>query len=177
MLSPRSGASPELTTSTDSGTETAQIDSLAGGVAAGASGYVLDLWIDLVGQAATSEPTLRIPSLTGLDRLQFRALNCLRDEPLTIRGLAQCLGVSAAAATSPVDRLVSAGAAERVLESLDGRPLRVVVTSAGAQMARDYRTSQVAILELLLEKLEPDRKLVLTLAMKELATGVYDLRS
>jgi len=44
-------------------------------------------------------------------------------------------------------------------------------------MARDYRASQVAILELLLGKLEPERKVVLTLAMEELATGVYDLRS
>jgi DNA-binding MarR family transcriptional regulator len=160
-----------------SGTGTAQIDSLVSGVAARASGYVLDLWIDLVSQAATSEPTLRIPSVTGLDRQQFRALNCLRDQPLTIRGLAQCLGVSTAAATATADRLVSAGAAERVLESLDGVTLRVVVTTAGGEMARDYRASQVAIVELLLGKLEPERKVVLTLAMEELATGVYDLRS
>ena len=174
MLSPTSGAPTELTASTRSGTEMAEMDSLASGVAAGASGYVLDLWIDLVSQAATSEPRLRLPSVTGLDRLQFRALNCLRDEPFTIRGLAQCLGVSTAAANATVDRLVGAGAAERFLESPDGRSLRVVVTIVGAQMARDYRASQVAVLELLLDELEPERKVVLRLAMKELATGVYN---
>lgn len=132
----------------------------------------MDLWIDLIGQASSSEPTPRLPSVTGLSRQQFRALNCLQREPLTIHGLAQCLGISTAAATATADRLVGAGAAERFRDALDGRAIRVVATVAGIQMASDYRGTQVAILETLLGKLVPERRAVLALAMKEIATAM-----
>jgi DNA-binding MarR family transcriptional regulator len=89
---------------------------------------------------------------------------------MTMRDLAQCLNISAAAATSTADRLVSAGAAERFRDSLDRRIVRVVATVAGVQMAADYRSSQVATLEMLLGQLQPARRAVIALAMNELAT-------
>jgi DNA-binding MarR family transcriptional regulator len=132
----------------------------------------VDLWIDLIGQASSSEPTPRLPSVTGLSRQQFRVLNCLQREPLTIHGLAQCLGISTATATATADRLVGAGAAQRFRDALDGRVVRIVGTLAGLQMASDYRANQVAILETLLSSLVSERRAVLALAMKELATAM-----
>lgn len=172
MLNPTPTATPELGLGTGSDAETAAVDNFGTGLAAGASSYVVDLWIDLISQAASSEPTPRLPSVTGLTRQQFRALNCLQREPLTIHGLAQCLGVSTAAATATADCLVGAGAAERSRDTVEGRLVRVVATVGGIQMASDYRASQVAILDLLLGNLEPERRAVLALAMKEIAKAM-----
>jgi DNA-binding MarR family transcriptional regulator len=172
VLNPTTSAAQGLTPGTDSNAETTPIESGGVGLAAGASSYVVDLWIDLVSQAASSASAPRLPSVTGLTRQQFRALNCLHSAPLTIHGLAQCLGISTAAATATADRLVAAGAAERFRDALDGRLVRVVATVAGIQMASDYRVSQVTILEILLGKLEPDRRAVLALAMKEIAKAM-----
>jgi DNA-binding MarR family transcriptional regulator len=172
VLNPTTPAPRALTVGAGSEAETAPAESVGAGLAAGASSYVVDLWIDLVSQAASSEPTLRLPSVTGLTRQQFRALNCLHSAPLTIHGLAQCLGISTAAATATADRLVGAGAAERFRDALDGRLVRVVATVAGMEMASAYRASQVAVLEILLSKLEPERRAVLALAMKEIAKAM-----
>lgn len=169
MLNPTSAATPELGLGTGSD---APVDNFGTGLAAGASSYVVDLWIDLISQAASSEPTPRLASITGLTRQQYRALNCLRRDPLTIRGLARCLGTSTAAATATADCLVGAGAAERFRDTLDGRLVRVVATIAGIQMATDYLATQVAILERLLGGLVPERRAVLALAMKELAMAM-----
>lgn len=169
MLNPTTPAPPALTVVMRSDAEIALVDNIGTELAAGASSYVVDLWIDLIGQASSSEPTLRLPNVTGLSRQQFRALNCLRSEPLTIHGLAQCLGISTAAATAAADRLVGAGAAERFRDPLDGR---LVATVAGIQMASDYRGTQVAILETLLSKLEPERRAVLAVAMKDIAKAM-----
>lgn len=172
MLNPTTPAPPALTVVTRSDAEIAPVDNIGTELAAGASSYVVDLWIDLIGQASSSEPTPQLPSMTGLSRQQFRALNCLRSEPLTIHGLAQCLGISTAAATATADRLVGAGAAERFRDPLDGRLVRVVATVAGIQMASDYRGTQVAILEMLLGKVEPERRAVLAVAMKDIAKAM-----
>jgi DNA-binding MarR family transcriptional regulator len=172
VLNPTTATPRALTVGTGSEAETAPVESIGTGLAAGASSYVVDLWIDLVSQAGSSAPTSRLPSVTGLTRQQFRALNCLHKAPLTIHGLAQCLGISTAAATATADRLVVAGAAERFRDALDGRLVRVVATVAGMQMASDYRATQVAILETLLGKLEPERRVVLALAMKQIAKAM-----
>lgn len=172
MLNPTTPAPPALTVVTRSDAEIAPVDNIGTEFAVGASSYVVDLWIDLIDQASSSEPTPRVPSVTGLSRQQFRALNCLRSEPLTIHGLARCLGISTAAATATADRLVGAGAAERFRDPLDGRLVRVVATVAGIQMASDYRGTQVAILEMLLGKLEPERRAVLAVAMKDIAKAM-----
>ena len=172
MLNPTTPAPPALTVVTRSDAEIAPVDNTGTELAAGASSYVVDLWIDLIGQASSSESTRRLPSVTGLSRQQFRALNCLQLEPLTIHGLAQCLGISTAAATATADRLVGAGTAERFRDPLDGRLVRVVATVTGMQVASDYRATQVAILESLLGSLAPERRAVLALAMKELAMAM-----
>jgi len=172
LLNPRAPAAPELTLSTLSDDLTSEVNSIADGIAGGASSYVVDLWIDLVSQAASNQPTARLPSVTGLSRQQFRALNCLQSEPLTMRALAQRLGISAAAATTTADRLIRSGAAVRFRDTLDRRLVRVVTTVAGVQMASAYRTAQLATLEMLLGRLEPARRVVLALAMKELASGM-----
>jgi DNA-binding MarR family transcriptional regulator len=59
---------------------------------------------------------------------------------------------------------------ERFRDTLDGRKVRIVATVAGIQMASDYRATRVAILETLLGNLVPERRAVLALAMKEIAT-------
>lgn len=155
MLNPTTPSPPALTAVTGADAEIAPVDNIGNGLADGASSYVVDLWIDLSGQASSSEPTLRLPSFTGLSRQQFRALNCLQGEPLTIHGLAQCLGISTAAATATADRLVGAGSAEGFRDALDGRLVRVVATVAGMQTASDYRATQVTILETMLANLVP----------------------
>jgi len=170
VLNPTTPDTSELARGTLSDSDPEQVDTLGAGPAAGASSYVLDLWIDLISQAAMSEPTPRLPSITGLSRQQFRALSCLQGEALTIHGLAQCLGISTVAATATADRLVDAGAVERFRDTLDGRKVRIVATVAGIQMASDYRATRVAILETLLGNLVPERRAVLALAMKEIAT-------
>jgi len=172
VLNPTTPAPPALTVVARSDAEIAPVDNIWAELAGGASSYVVDLWIDLIGQASNSEPTPRLPSVTGLSRQQFRALNCLQREPLTIHGLAQCLGISTAEATATADRLVGAGAAARFRDPLYGRLVRVVATVAGIQMARDYRGTQVAILEMLLGKLEPERRAVLAVAMKDIAKAM-----
>jgi len=172
VLNPTPAVPAALTPSTVSEAETESLDSLGTGIASGASGYVVDLWIDLISQVASSESRPRLPSGTGLTTQQFRALNCLHSEPLTIRGLARCLGISAAAAISTADRLVTAGAVERFRDTLDSQVVRLVATVEGIQMAADYLATQVAVLESLLNDLEPDRRAVLALAMKEIAKAM-----
>jgi DNA-binding MarR family transcriptional regulator len=172
VLNPTTPAPFAITEATGPDAETAPIDNFGTGLAAGASSYVVDLWIDLINQAASSKPTPRPPSVTGLTRQQYRALNCLQREPLTIHGLAQCLGISTAAATATADCLVGAGAAERFRDTLDGRLVRVVATVSGIQMARHYLVTQVAIVERLLGELAPERRAVLALAMRELARAM-----
>lgn len=172
MLNPTTPAPVALTEETGPDAATAPIDNVGTGLAAGASSYVVDLWIDLINQAASSEPTPRLRSITGLTRQQYRALNCLQREPLTIHGLAQCLGISTAAATATADCLVGAGAAERFRDTFDGRLVRVVATVSGIQMASDYLATQVAIVERLLGELAPERRAVLARAMKELAMAM-----
>lgn len=78
MLNPTTPSPPALTAVTGADAEIAPVDNIGNGLADGASSYVVDLWIDLSGQASSSEPTLRLPSFTGLSRQQFRALNCLQ---------------------------------------------------------------------------------------------------
>ncbi len=141
-------------------------------VPAGVSSYVVDLWIDLVRQAASAVPTTPRPGVNGLTRQQFRALNCLRGEPMTMRALAQCLGITGSAATATADRLISAGAAQRQRDSADRRVVRVVATEAGHQMAREYHVARVAVLEQLLTHMPPARLAVLTVAMQELTIDI-----
>lgn len=172
MLNATRTSTQELAVDTGSDAVIAAGDGPGTGLAADASSYVVDLWIDLVSQAASSESSPRLLSVTGLSRQQFRALNCLQSEPLSIPGLAHCLGISTAAATATADCLVAAGAAERFRDTLDGRKVRVVATVAGIQMASDYRATQVALLETLLGNLVPARRAVLALAMQEIAKAM-----
>lgn len=53
----------------------------------------------------------------------------------------------------------------------------MVATVAGAQMAADYRASQVATLEMLLGQLQPARRAVIALDMNELATSTDPARN
>lgn len=144
----------------------------AGGVTDGVTSHVLSLWIDLVRQAGSVAPAAPGSAADGLTRQQLRALGCLEDEGLTMRALARSLGISSAAATSIADRLTEVGATVRYRDSLDRRLVHLVATGAGVQMARDYRCGLVAVLERLLDQMEPGRLAVLTLAMKELAGGM-----
>ena len=171
MLNAAVRAAPEITAGTLSEGSTAEVDAPGAGLIDGASGYLVDLWIDLVSQVESAKPPARLASVSGLSRQQFRALNCLHAQPMTMRILAQCLNISAAAATSTADRLVSAGAAERFRDSPDRRLVRVVATVAGVQMAADYRASQVATLELLLSQMQPARRAILALAMNDVAAA------
>ena len=176
MLSPTAPAAPERTLGRLPDVPTLEVDGTVSGFAVGVSTYVVDLWIDLVSQAESDKPPARRPSVSGLSRQQFRALNCLQGEPLTMRGLAQCLGISAAAATATANRLISAGAVERFRDTLDRRLVRVVATVAGSQMASEYRTAQVGTLQMLMGQMNPGRQAVLTLAMTEIA-GAMDSTS
>ena len=170
MLNPAAPIAAEITVGAVCIDPTEGVDNPGAGLVDGVSGYLVDLWIDLVTQAESDKPPARPASVSGPSQQQFRALNCIQAEPMTMRDLAQCLNITAAAATSTADRLVSAGAAERFRDRLDRRTVRVVATVAGVQMAADYRTCQVATLEMLLGQLQPARRAVLALAMKELAT-------
>lgn len=172
MLSPTVPTAPELRLDPVSDAPALEVDGSRGGFAVGVSTYVVDLWIDLVSQAESAEPPTRLPSVSGLSRQQFRALNCLQSEPLTMHGLAQCLGVSAAAATATVDRLISAGAVQRFRDTLDRRLVRVVATVAGAQMASEYHATQVSTLQLLIGRMDPGRQAVLSLAMTEISRAM-----
>jgi DNA-binding MarR family transcriptional regulator len=151
----------------------AELDSHVAGIAVGVSSHVVGLWIDLLTQASNRvEPEGPLPSVTGLGRQQFKALIYLQGEALTIRDLARRLGISSGAASLVAESLISAGAAERYQDTLDRRIGRVVATVAGMQIASDYRATQVEILEMLLGKLDPDRRTVLVLAMKEIAEAM-----
>ena len=86
-----------------------------------------------------------------------------------MRALARSLGISSAAATVIADRLTSVGAVVRYRDSQDRRLVRVVITPVGVQLVSDYRCTQVATLEALLDEMVPARRAVLTRAMKELA--------
>jgi DNA-binding MarR family transcriptional regulator len=171
VLNPTVRAAPKITAGTISKGSAVEGDASVAGLIDGVSGYLVDLWIDLVSQAESAKPPVRLTSLSGLSWQQFRALNCLQTEPMTMRSLAQCLNISAAAATSTADRLVSAGAVERFRDSLDRRLVRVAATVAGVQMAADYRASQVATLERLLGQLQPARRAILALAMNDVAAA------
>lgn len=171
MLNPTTPIAPERAVGSVGFDRTEGVDNPGAGLAEGVSGYLVDLWIDLVSQAENDKPPVRLASVSGLSRQQFRALNCIQADPMTMRDLAHCLNITAAAATSTADRLVSAGAAERFRDSLDRRIVRVVATVAGVHMAADYRASQMATLEMLFGQLRPARRAVIALAMNELATS------
>lgn len=139
------------------------------GVTADVSSHVVGLWIDLVRQAGNALPAAIGPAPNGLSRQHLRALACLQADRLTMRALARSLGISSAAATVIADRLTSVGAVVRYRDSQDRRLVRVVITPVGVQLVSDYRCTQVATLEALLDEMVPARRAVLTRAMKELA--------
>lgn len=173
VLNPTAPPTPEIAPDTLAEEASAERDSYVPGIAVGVSSHVVGLWIDLVSQAGNLiEPEGPLPSVTGLGRQQFKALIYLQGEALTIRDLARRLGISNSAASLVVESLISAGAAERYQDTLDRRIGRVVATVAGMQIASDYRATQVEILEMLLGKLDPDRRTVLVLAMKEIAEAM-----
>ena len=139
------------------------------------SSHLLRLWIDLVRQAESIQTA--VPQLVGddLTRQHFRALGCLPPEGLTMEALARSLSTSAAGASVLADHLTRVGAAVLHQPGADSLGTRLVATTAGAQLARDDRLSQVATLERLLDQMQPARLAVLNLAMlavKKLVDGV-----
>lgn len=173
VLNPTTPASPEVAADTLAAEASAELDSYVTGIAVGVSSHVVGLWIDLLSQVSDHvEPEGPLPSVTGLGRQQFKALIYLQGEALTIRDLARRLGISNGAASLVAESLIRCGAAERYQDTLVRRVGRVVATVAGMQIASDYRATQVEILEMLLGKLDPDRRTVLVLAMKEIAEAM-----
>ncbi len=67
----------------------------------------------------------------GLSTSELHSLRHLRDDPLGPVELARALGVTSAAASGIVDRLVSHGHAERRPHPDDGRRTQVVITESG----------------------------------------------
>jgi DNA-binding MarR family transcriptional regulator len=170
VLRRTASASPEIAPDTPTDEKSAELDSYTAGIAVGVSSQMVDLWIDLVSQASDlPEPDGPLPSVTDLGRQQFKALINLQKEALTIGELARRLGVSNAAASLVAESLINAGTAERYQDALDRR---VVATVAGMQIASEYRATQVEILEMLLGKLDPARRTVLVMAMKEIAQAM-----
>lgn len=70
----------------------------------------------------------------------LRVLDAVVDEPLTAGELGRELGLSSAAVTGLIDRLESAGMAERVLDPTDRRRVRIQLGAA----ARRRGESQLA---------------------------------
>jgi DNA-binding MarR family transcriptional regulator len=147
----------------------------AGGVADDVSSHLLRLWIDLVRQAESVPAAIQQLVDDDLTPQHFRALSCLPAEGLTMEALARSLSTSAAGATVLADHLTRVGAAVLQQDRVDSRAMRLVATTAGAQLAQDDRLSQVATLEHLLDQMKPARLAVLNLAMlavKKLVDGV-----
>jgi DNA-binding MarR family transcriptional regulator len=70
----------------------------------------------------------RLADRLGLNRTDLRCVDLLFDGPLSPGGLAAQAGVTAAAATTIVDRLARAGYVRRVRDPDDRRRIRVEVT-------------------------------------------------
>jgi len=116
----------------------------------------LDAINDLLASAtiftSTSSDVLaaELEQLAG-DRLTFAQLKLLRlvgrQDPLSIGDVASFLGVSSAAASKAVDRLVRGGLLQRAESPDDRRALEVSVTDEGRTLLRDFeaRTSKVLL--------------------------------
>ncbi len=144
---------------------------VAGEITDRASSHLVSLWIDLINQVGSAQPLPPVVASSGLTRHQLRALDCLQDHPLTMKGLARCLGITMAAAISTSESLIDAGAVELYLDALDEPVLRVIATRVGVRISREHRATQVAALELLLNQIEPARRAILALAMQDLAAS------
>lgn len=88
---------------------------------------------------------------------QLRALLCLPQEGLTMRQLAETLGVMAATASVLADRLVAQGLVERRPEECDRRVVRLVPTASGARLAERANRAQRQVAEALFRQLRDDQ--------------------
>ncbi len=91
----------------------------------------LDALQELVDLAALMPP--EVAHRAGLSTSELHALRHLMGTPLGPVDLARALGVTSAAASGVVDRLVSHGHAERRPHPADGRRTEVVITDSGRE--------------------------------------------
>lgn len=82
--------------------------------------------IDLAGTAPAA-----VARRAGLSTSELHALRHLADQPMGPAALARTLGVTTAASSGVVDRLVAHGHAERVPHAGDGRRTEVHITDTG----------------------------------------------
>lgn len=74
----------------------------------------------------------------GLSHNELRTLELLDDDPRGTGEIARALGVSTAAASGIIDRLVERGHAQRAPHARDGRRTEVTISESGRREALSY---------------------------------------
>ena len=114
----------------------------------------------------TSSPTT--------DQRALRMLDALAGAVLTPGRLAQELGLSAAATTALVDRLVRAGLVERVRDLPDRRQVRLQLTAGAQQLGADLLRPWAARIDRAAARLDDDEARVVARFLGELLTMPAD---
>lgn len=110
---------------------------------------------------------------TGLSHTELSALEHLMEEPMGPSELAQRVGVTTAAASGIVDRLVARGHAERQPHPTDRRRTAVVCTTSGRQEMMEHLMPMFLELARLDAELTEDERAVIArfLAAAERSVG------
>ena len=121
-------------------------------------GPVLDALRRLLDSGRRATPALA--RRAGLTHTELAVLEHVMDEPVGPTELAQRLGVTSAAASGIVDRLVARGHAERQPHPTDRRRTAVVATASGREELMGHLIPMFAELQHVAEGLSEDERAV-----------------
>lgn len=134
---------------------------MAGGQGAAARAAAVNRFMALrptvLARMQASVPPELQASLGQVTGRQLLALSLLPRDGLPMRGLADALGVTGAAACVLADRLVAQGLAERSADPADRRVVRLTPTAQGMRVTGRYREAQRRAVTALLKRLTDDQ--------------------
>jgi DNA-binding MarR family transcriptional regulator len=96
---------------------------------------------------------------------QFKALSAVTEGELTVKVLAERLGLSLPGASRAVDHLVRRGLVDRREDANDRRCKRLSATEAGREMIGRLDEARLAVLETFAEGLDPAQREQLLVAL------------
>ncbi len=129
-------------------------------------GRIMHRWMQVTRQFARQHG-LSVGQLLVLRQVQFRG-------PCTVSDIAQRMGVTNAAASQLLDRLVEHGLIERQANPHDRRSRSIVLTPAGRRLLDEASRHQQAWLAQLITDLSPDEQALMHEALRILHARLMD---